>query len=67
MRKTVFIFVRLLLVAVVVLLLCYVSGQLLLSYQIRRAARLLEAVQRVKVGDSEASLDSLLKRYGDYR
>jgi hypothetical protein len=67
MRRRLGAVVRLLAVAVGVLLLCYVTVQLLLAYQIHRASQMLAKVQSVNVGDSETSLGPILKRFGGYR
>jgi hypothetical protein len=58
---------RLLAVAFCVAFLCYVAAWLFLAYQIRRGSQMVEEVQRVKVGDSEDSIGTLLKRFGNYR
>jgi hypothetical protein len=67
MRKRLGTVIRLLAVAVGVLFLCCVTARLLLAYQIHRASQMLAKIQSVNVGDSEASLGPLLKRFGGYR
>ena len=66
MRKKLVVVTRLLSVAVAVFLFCYVSGQMFLSYEIRRASRLLEVAQSVKVGDTEDAIGPLLE-HSDFR
>jgi len=67
MKRRLGVAARLLVVAVGILFLCYVTPRLLLAYQIHRASKMLAKVQRVNVGDSEDSIRPLLKRYGGYR
>jgi hypothetical protein len=67
MRRRLGAVARLLAVAFCVAFLCYIAARLVLAYQIRRGSHIVEEVQRVKVGDSEDSLSTLLKRFDGYR
>lgn len=67
MRRRLGAVVRLLVLAVGVLFLCYVTSRLLLAYQIHRASQIIATIQSVSIGDSEASLSSLLNNFGGYR
>jgi hypothetical protein len=67
MRRRLIPVVPLVMIASAVLLLCYMTVWLVLSYQIRRAAQLIAEAQHINVGASEDSIRPMFKRYGGFR
>src|ERR1700731_2657047 len=67
MRRILGAVVRLFTIGIALFLFSYLTVLLVLAFQIRRASRLLEEVQRVSAGDSENSIRLMLERFGGRR
>ena len=59
--------VRMFMLAAAVAVICYMAVWLVLAYQIRRATRLFEDAQQIRVGASEESIRPMLERFGGHR
>ncbi len=60
-------FVRLVGYLAVLLLLCYITARAVLAYEVHRASQLLRDLQTIGIGDSEASVEPIVHRYGGYQ